>query len=87
MTLNLNEDSKRLDEKVNSVEAQEASDLKRVSVSEPLEIRVSCSWSDANKASTIPAFHELVQFMPTWAVVTKKNVGLVEVRKTYKLKR
>lgn len=87
VTLNLNEDSKRLDDNGKNVNTEDESDLNRGSASEPLEIKVSCSWSDANKKGTIPAFHELVQFMPTWAVVTKKNVGLVEVRKTYKLKR
>lgn len=51
----------------------------------PLEVRVSCAWSDANAPTTIPALQELRQYMPTWAAVTKRNVGLVEVRKTYKV--
>lgn len=50
---------------------------------EPLEVRVRCAWSDANKPSTIPAFHELRKYMPTWSVATKKTVGLVEVTKTF----
>lgn len=49
----------------------------------PLEVTVRCAWSDANKPSTIPAFHELKKYMPTWAVATKKTVGLVEVKKRY----
>lgn len=51
-----------------------------------LEVTVTCRWSDANKRSTIPALHELQQFMPSWAAVTKAGVGLVDVKKTYKLR-
>ncbi|KAF9774861.1 hypothetical protein IL306_007105 [Fusarium sp. DS 682] len=50
-----------------------------------LEVTVSCAWSDANTPGTIPALDELIKYMPTWAAVTKKNVGLVEVRKTHKV--
>jgi hypothetical protein len=50
-----------------------------------LEVTVSCAYSDANTPGTIPALDELLKFMPTWAAVTKKNVGLVEVRKTHKV--
>jgi hypothetical protein len=50
-----------------------------------LEVTVSCAWSDANTPGTIPALDELLKYMPTWAAVTKKNVGLVEVRKTHKV--
>ncbi|KAK7426627.1 hypothetical protein QQZ08_006805 [Neonectria magnoliae] len=50
-----------------------------------LKIRLSCAWSDANTPGTIPAFDELNKYMPTWATVTKKNVGLVEVRKTFEI--
>ena len=53
---------------------------------DPLEITISCQWSDANEADTIPAFHEIVQYMPPWAIVTKKNSGLVEVTKTFRIK-
>lgn len=53
--------------------------------SEPLEVTVTCRWSDANKPSTIPALHELQQFMPSWAAVTKARVGLVDVKKKVKL--
>lgn len=51
----------------------------------PWGVRVSCAWSDANTPGSIPAFDELAKYMPTWATVTKKNVGLVEVRKTFTL--
>ncbi|KPM37835.1 Vacuolar membrane protease [Neonectria ditissima] len=61
----------------------ESSEL--VSRAAPLGIRLSCAWSDANTPGIIPAFDELVQYMPTWATVTKKNVGLVEVRKTFEI--
>ncbi|KAF4979720.1 hypothetical protein FZEAL_4115 [Fusarium zealandicum] len=50
-----------------------------------LEVTVSCAWSDANRPGTIPAFDELLKYMPTWAAVSKKTVGLVEVRKTHKV--
>ena len=51
----------------------------------PLEVTVNCKWSDANEPHTIPALRELRQFMPSWAAVTKSQVGLVEVRKTFKV--
>ncbi|POR31563.1 Peptide hydrolase [Tolypocladium paradoxum] len=51
----------------------------------PLEVTVRCVWDDANKASKIPALHELMQYMPKWAIVTKKTIGLVQVKKTYKV--
>ena len=50
-----------------------------------LEVTVSCAYSDANTPGTIPALDELLKYMPAWAAVTKKNVGLVEVRKTHKV--
>ncbi|KFA69169.1 hypothetical protein S40285_00092 [Stachybotrys chlorohalonatus IBT 40285] len=50
---------------------------------DPLRVKVRCAWSDANRPKTIPAFTELKKYMPTWAVVTKKAPGLVEVHKTY----
>ncbi|KAH7152800.1 putative zinc metalloprotease [Dactylonectria macrodidyma] len=49
------------------------------------EIKVSCAWSDANSPGTIPAFNELIKYIPTWATATKKNVGLVEVRKKFEI--
>lgn len=50
---------------------------------DPFEVTVTCKWSDGNNPSTIPALHELRQFMPPWAAVTKAQVGLVDVKKTY----
>lgn len=52
---------------------------------EPFDITVRCGWSDANEAKTIPAFTELLKYMPKWAVATKRSVALVEVKKTYKV--
>ncbi|KOS18126.1 putative zinc metalloprotease [Escovopsis weberi] len=52
---------------------------------EELKMTVKCAYSDANDANLIPALHELKQYMPGWSVVTKADVGLVEVRKTYLL--
>ncbi|KJZ77234.1 Putative zinc metalloprotease [Hirsutella minnesotensis 3608] len=49
-----------------------------------LEVSVSCAWDDANEAAKIPAFHEIIRFMPDWAVVTKQATGLVLVRRTVK---
>lgn len=49
----------------------------------PLEVTVRCVWDDANKAAKIPALHELMKYMPKWAIVTKKTIGLVQVKKTY----
>ncbi|PNY26875.1 Peptide hydrolase [Tolypocladium capitatum] len=51
----------------------------------PLEVTVRCAWDDANKAAKIPALHELMKYMPNWAIVTKKTHGLVQVKKTYKV--
>ncbi|KAM5372166.1 hypothetical protein ACJZ2D_007566 [Fusarium nematophilum] len=56
-----------------------------VQTADPLEVIVSCAWSDANKPGTIPALDELLKYMPTWAAVTKKTVGLVEVRKSHRV--
>ncbi|KAM3542069.1 hypothetical protein ARSEF1564_005025 [Beauveria bassiana] len=49
------------------------------------EVTASCSWSDANVASTIPAFTEFKRYAPRWAVLSKASVGLVEVKKTIKV--
>lgn len=51
----------------------------------PPEVTVACKWSDANDPETVPALHELRQYMPSWAAVTKRQVGLVEVRKKFRL--
>lgn len=53
---------------------------------EPLELKISCSYSDVNEPNTVPAFHELRRYMPPWAVVSKRRVGLVEVTRTYEIK-
>lgn len=50
---------------------------------EELMVLVRCAWSDANQPSTIPAIHELERYMPTWATLSKGNVGLVEVWKRF----
>lgn len=49
----------------------------------PFEVTVKCAYSDMNDERTIPVLHELYQYMPKWAVISKAAVGLVEVRKTY----
>ncbi|XWX00496.1 hypothetical protein V2A60_008516 [Cordyceps javanica] len=49
------------------------------------EITASCSWSDANVATTIPAFTEFKRYAPRWAVLSKSSVGLVEVKKRVKV--
>jgi hypothetical protein len=47
------------------------------------DVTVKCAYSDMNDQKTIPVLHELYQYMPKWAVISKTAVGLVEVRKTY----
>ncbi|KAF7539990.1 hypothetical protein G7Z17_g12295 [Cylindrodendrum hubeiense] len=85
-------DSSEAPEEVQDSEVLGDGELKARSVSEssavvpratPWEIEVRCAWSDANKPGTIPALDELIKYMPTWAALTKKNVGLVEVQKTF----
>ncbi|KAI5468044.1 hypothetical protein BGZ63DRAFT_478631 [Mariannaea sp. PMI_226] len=51
----------------------------------PSEITVTCLWSDANIQGTIPALDDFLRYMPTWAAVTKRDVGLVEVQRSYKV--
>lgn len=46
--------------------------------------QVVCLWSDAN-AGAIPAFDEVVHYLPTWAIATKLADGLVEGSKGFKL--
>ncbi|GAO16622.1 hypothetical protein UVI_02012440 [Ustilaginoidea virens] len=77
-------------EDVAGVEAMGAGDstngeLKPRESADELSITARCSWSDVNSGETIPAFHEVTQYMPRWAVVTKAAVGLLEVRKTVKV--
>ncbi|GAB0136442.1 hypothetical protein EsDP_00004743 [Epichloe bromicola] len=50
-----------------------------------ISVTARCVWSDANGAKVIPALHEVKQYMPKWATVTKASVGLVEVKKTVKV--
>ena len=40
--------------------------------------KVVCLWSDVNQKGTIPAWDELVDFAPVWAVGSKLADGLVE---------
>ncbi|KAF2652811.1 putative zinc metalloprotease [Lophiostoma macrostomum CBS 122681] len=47
--------------------------------------RVVCLWSDANSAGTIPAFDEVLHYLPKWAVVSKYGDGLVEGSKRFKV--
>ncbi|KAG6258833.1 hypothetical protein E4U24_000904 [Claviceps purpurea] len=54
--------------------------------SEEISVTARCAWSDANRASAMPALREVKQYMPGWATVTKASVGLVEVKKTIKLR-
>jgi hypothetical protein len=53
----------------------------RVGLSEEsssLEGSVVCLWSDANEAGTIPAYDELLRYMPAWSTAIKLSDGLVE---------
>ena len=50
-----------------------------------LKLTAQCVWSDANEKHNVPAFHEVVQYMPSWAVVTKRFMGLVAVQKSVRL--
>ncbi|KAK2601619.1 hypothetical protein QQS21_004854 [Conoideocrella luteorostrata] len=60
-------------------------ELKSRSSREEISVTARCVWSDANRAKAIPALHEVKQYMPQWAVVTKASVGLLEVKKTVKV--
>ncbi|KAM0257933.1 hypothetical protein ACHAQJ_004091 [Trichoderma viride] len=51
-----------------------------------LKVTVRCAYSDMNDEKTIPVLHELYQYMPKWAVITKLAVGLVEVRTNHTIK-
>ena len=44
---------------------------------------ITCSWSDANEQGTIPAFDEMMHFMPTWTSFAKASDGLVEGSKSF----
>ncbi|KAF2118687.1 endoplasmic reticulum metallopeptidase 1 [Lophiotrema nucula] len=46
--------------------------------------KVLCLWSDANTGN-IPAFDEVLHYMPTWTIPTKLGDGLVEGSKRFKI--
>ncbi|KAL6705238.1 hypothetical protein ACN47E_007198 [Coniothyrium glycines] len=46
--------------------------------------KVVCLWSDAN-AGAIPAFDEVLHYLPVWAIPTKLGDGLVEGYKYFEL--
>lgn len=50
-----------------------------------LDGKVVCLWSDANDPKTIPAFEEVLRFMPVWSMATKLSDGLVEGSKVFKV--
>ncbi|KAF2834524.1 hypothetical protein M501DRAFT_1001161 [Patellaria atrata CBS 101060] len=45
--------------------------------------RVTCLWADVNALGTVPAFDEVVQYVPTWVVVSKMMDGIVEGGKAF----
>ncbi|UNI17760.1 hypothetical protein JDV02_004079 [Purpureocillium takamizusanense] len=51
----------------------------------PFQVTVKCAWDDGNRVTNIPALHELKQYMPNWATVTKRTTGLVLVKKTFEM--
>jgi hypothetical protein len=50
-----------------------------------LDGKVVCLWSDANDQETIPAFTEVLRYMPRWSMATKLSDGLVEGSKVFKI--
>ena len=46
--------------------------------------RIVCLWSDANTGS-IPAFDEVLRYVPVWAIPSKISDGLVEGSKRFKI--
>ncbi|KAF2464598.1 endoplasmic reticulum metallopeptidase 1 [Lindgomyces ingoldianus] len=46
--------------------------------------RVVCLWSDANTGA-IPAYDEVLHYMPVWSIATKLGDGLVEGSKRFKV--
>lgn len=44
--------------------------------------RVACGWAEI-QSGKIPAFDEIVSFLPTWSTVTKAGPALVEVSKGF----
>ena len=51
---------------------------------EKISGRVACEWSEMHEGR-IPALDEIVNFLPSWAVVTKYADGLVEGYKSFEL--
>lgn len=49
---------------------------------ETLEGRVSCGWAESLEGR-IPAFAEVIGFLPAWATVTKANEALVEATRKF----
>lgn len=50
-----------------------------------LDGNITCVWSDLNTPGTIPALDEAIQYAPSWAIMTKFAVGLVEGSKSFKV--
>jgi len=50
-----------------------------------LDGRAVCLWSDANDPRAVPAYDEVVRFMPRWSVATKLSDGLVEGWRDFKV--
>jgi hypothetical protein len=50
-----------------------------------LDGRAVCLWSDANDPRAVPAYDELLRFMPRWSVATKLSDGLVEGWRDFKI--
>jgi len=48
-----------------------------------LDGTVVCRWSDVNTRGLVPAYDELLQYMPKWATATQMNSGLVEGKKRF----
>ncbi|KAF2269034.1 endoplasmic reticulum metallopeptidase 1 [Lojkania enalia] len=53
-------------------------------VNSTLSGRIVCLWSDANTGD-IPAFDELLHYLPIWAIPSKLSDGLVEGSKRFKV--
>ncbi|KIX94908.1 uncharacterized protein Z520_09218 [Fonsecaea multimorphosa CBS 102226] len=47
--------------------------------------RVVCLWSDVNMNGVIPAFDEVMHYVPAWAAISKRADGLVEGYKRFQI--
>ncbi|WPG98585.1 vacuolar membrane protease [Acrodontium crateriforme] len=47
--------------------------------------RVVCMWNDVSQPGVIPAYDELIRFMPVWSGLTKNGDGLVEGYKKWEI--